>query len=185
MEQKRNILGTFSLYLEIMSSLTLKNGFKSPLDYISKLVGNSLEKFLTRKVNDVSDNFSEIKFLESKHLEELNQYKDFKIDDLDDFENEIKGYGEINELFNTLNELIVDSKSSLDNEDQLYNDFIRLHNEIQKISETLNKVTSKLNAIHDKIVVKSSEFMSFGVLKDLWKDEEELWDDFYVESQTK
>lgn len=184
MGQKRNIFGLFSLYLDIMSSLTSKNGFKSPLDYVSKLVGNSFEKFLTRKLIDVRDNVLKIQDIESEHLEELNQYKDFKIDDLDSFENEIKAYGEISELFSMFSELIVESKSSLDNEDQFYNDFILLHNEIQKLTETFKKVTDKMNAIHDKILIKSSEFMSSGVLKDLWKDEEELWDDFYLKSQS-
>lgn len=174
----------FFVILDTMSSLALNRSFKSPLDYISKLVGNSFEKFLTRNLNDVRDNMLKIQDLEAEHLEKLNQYKDLKIDDLDSFENEIKSYGEISELFAMLSERIVASKSSLDREDQFYNDLILLHNEIQKLSEMLKKVTDKMNAIHDKILTKSSESISSGVLKDLWKDEEELWDDFYLKSQT-
>jgi hypothetical protein len=168
-----------------MSSLTFKNGFKSPLEYISKLVGNSFEKFLTRKLNDVRENLLEIYNLEAEHLEELNHYKGFKIDDLVNFENEIKTYGEISELFQTLTEFIEESKSSVDNEDPLYNEFILLHNEVQKLSETLNKVTDKMNFIHNKILTKSGEAISSEVLKNLWQEEEDLWDNFYLESQSK
>lgn len=168
-----------------MSSLTLNNGFKSPLEYISKLVGNSIEKFLTRKLKDVRENLLEIYNLEAEHLEELNHYKEFKIVDLVNFENEIKTYGEISELFQKLTEFIDESKSSVDNEDPLYNEFIILQNEVQKLSETLNKVTDKMNFIHNEILIKSGEAMSSEVLKDLWEEEEELWDNFYIESQSK
>ena len=167
-----------------MSSLTIKNGFKSPLEYISKLVGDSLDKFLTRKLDEVRANLNEIQEIEAEHLEELNNYKDFNIEDLDKFENELVAYGEIKKLFLTISVLITESKSNIDNEDQFYNDFILLHNDIQKLSETINKVTDKMNAIHDHILIKSSESMSSDILKDLWSDEEELWDDFYNQCQS-
>lgn len=160
-----------------MSSLTIKNGFKSPLEYISKLVGDSLDKFLTRKLDEVRVNLNEIQEIEAEHLEELNNYKDFNVEDLDKFENELVAYGEIKKLFLTISQFITESKSNIDNEDQFYNDFVLLHNDIQKLSETINKVTDKMNTIHDHILIKSSESMSSDVLKDLWSDEEELWDD--------
>ena len=167
-----------------MSSLTIKNGFKSPLEYISKLVGDSLDKFLTRKLDEVRVNLNEIQEIEAEHLEELNNYKDFNVEDLDKFENELVAYGEIKKLFLTISQFITESKSNIDNEDQFYNDFVLLHNDIQKLSETINKVTDKMNAIHDHILIKSSESMSSDILKDLWSDEEELWDDFYNQCQS-
>lgn len=167
-----------------MSDLTLNSSFKSPLKYISKLVGNSIEKFLTRKLNDVRENLLEMYNLETEHLEELNHYKEFKTDDLVDFENEIKTYGEISELFHKLSEFIEESKSDINNEDPFYNDFVFLQNEVHRLSETFNKVTDKLNFIHNKILVKSGESMSSEVLKDLWEGEEELWDNFYKESKS-
>jgi len=167
-----------------MSSLTIKNGFKSPLEYISKLVGDSLDKFLTRKLDEVRVNLNEIQEIEAEHLEELNNYKDFNVEDLDKFENELVAYGEIKKLFLTISQFITESKSNIDNEDQFYNDFVLLHNDIQKLSETINKVTDKMNTIHDHILIKSSESMSSDVLKDLWSDEEELWDDFYNQCQS-
>lgn len=167
-----------------MNSLTLKDGFQSPLGYISNLIGNSIEKFLMRKLSDVKDNLVEIEKLESEHLEALNNYKDYKVGDLDGFEDEIKTYGEISELFKKLDNFINVSKAELNNDDAVYTDFILLHNQIKGLLKTLNKVTKKLSEIHNKILVKSSESMSSDVLKDLWKDEEDVWDDFYLESQS-
>lgn len=167
-----------------MNSLTLKDGFQSPLGYISNLIGNSIEKFLMRKLSDVKDNLVEIEKLESEHLEVLNNYKDYKVGDLDGFEDEIKTYGEISELFKKLDNFINVSKAELNNDDAVYTDFILLHNQIKGLLKTLNKVTKKLSEIHNKILVKSSESMSSDVLKDLWKDEEDVWDDFYLESQS-
>lgn len=167
-----------------MSSLTLKDGFQSPLGYISNLIGNSIEKFLMRKLSDVKDNLVEIEKLESEHLEALNNYKHYKVGDLDGFEDEIKTYGEISELFKKLDNFINVSKAELNNDDAVYTDFILLHNQIKGLLKTLNKVTKKLSEIHNKILVKSSESMSSDVLKDLWKDEEDVWDDFYLESQS-
>ncbi|MGM0480185.1 MAG: hypothetical protein ACQERC_13260 [Bacteroidota bacterium] len=167
-----------------MSSLTLKDGFQSPIGYISNLIGNSIENFLMRKLSDVKDNLVEIEKLESEHLEALNNYKDYKVGDLDGFEDEIKTYGEISELFKKLDNFINVSKAELNNDDAVYSDFILLHNQIKGLLKTLNKVTKKLSEIHNKILVKSSESMSSDVLKDLWKDEEDVWDDFYRESQS-
>jgi len=167
-----------------MSSLTLKDGFQSPIGYISNLLGNSIEKFLMRKLSDVKDNLVEIEKLESEHLETLNNYKDYKVGDLDRFEDEIKTYGEISELFKKLDNFINVSKAELNNDDAVYTDFILLHNQIIGLLKTLNKVTKKLSEIHNKILVKGSESMSSDVLKDLWKDEEDIWDDFYLESQS-
>lgn len=167
-----------------MSSLTLKNGFQSPIGSISNLIGNSIEKFLMRKLSDVKDNLVKIEELESKHLEALNSYKDYKVGDLESFEDEIKTYGEISELFKKLDNLINASKAELNSDDAFYTDFILLHNQIKGLLKTLNKVIKKLSEIHNKILVKSSESMSSDVLKDLWKDEEDIWDDFYLESQS-
>lgn len=167
-----------------MSSLTLKDGFQSPIGYISNLIGNSIENFLMRKLSVVKDNFVEIEKLESEHLEALNNYKGYKVGDLDGFEDEIKTYGEISELFKKLDNFINDSKAELNNDDAVYTDIILLHNQIKGLLKTLNKVTKKLSEIHNKILVKSSESMSSDVLKDLWKDEEDVWDDFYLESQS-
>lgn len=167
-----------------MSSFTLRNGFQSPLGYISNLIGNSIEKSLTRKLSDVRDNFVKTQLFESEHLEELNHYKEFSTDDLDSFENQIRAYSEIRDLLKTMGVLIDASKSELDNEDPLHTDLILLNNEIKCLSETLDKVTDKLNKIHTKLLVKSSESISSDILNDLWKDEEDLWDNFYLETQS-
>lgn len=166
-----------------MSSLTFKNGFRSPLEYISKLVGNSFDKFLTRKFNEVKDIFSKIQELESKHLEQLNQYNFYKIEDLDNFEKEIQIYREINELFRTLSGFIDDSKSKVEPGEEFYTDLVLLNNQIHDLNETLHKVTDKLSAILNKILIKQSETMSSDILKDLWKDEEDIWDNFHKKSQ--
>lgn len=167
-----------------MSSLTLKDDFQSPIGYISNLIGNSIEKFLMRKLSGVKENLVEIEELETKHLEDLNNYKDFNTGDLDRLEDEIKTYGEISELLKKLDLFINSSKVELNNDDSVYNDFVLLHNQIKNLSKTLNKVIKKLSEIHNTILVKNSESMSSDVLKDLWKDEEDLWDDFYLESQS-
>lgn len=167
-----------------MSSTIINKGFNSPLEYISNLVGNSLEKFLTRKLNDVRKNLHEIQEIETKHLEELNNYKDFKEEDLDKFENELIAYGEIKTVFLTLGNFIKETNTNLESDDRYYSDFILLSNELQKLSEIINKVIDKMTTIHDHILIKCSESISSDVLKDLWKDEEELWDDFYDQSQT-
>lgn len=167
-----------------MSSLTLKDGFQSPIGYISNLIGNSIEKFLMRKLGDVKDNLVEIEELEAKHLESLNNYKDYNIGDLDRFDDEIRTYGEISELFKKLDLFINVSKAELSNDDSVHTDLVLLHNQIKDLLKTLNKVSKKLSEIHNKILVKSSESMSSDVLKDLWKDEEDIWDDFYLESQS-
>lgn len=166
-----------------MSSTIINKGFNSPLEYISNLVGNSLEKFLTRKLNDVRKNLHEIQEIETKHLEELNNYKDFKEEDLDKFENELIAYGEIKTVFLTLGNFIKETNTNLESDDRYYSDFILLSNELQKLSEIINKVIDKMTTIHDHILIKCSESISSDVLKDLWKDEEELWDDFYDQSQ--
>lgn len=181
--KKKHFQFTFVI-LYTMSSLTIKNGFNTPLEYISKLVGDSMGKFLTRKLNDVFENLNKIQEVETEHLEELNQYKSFRVEDLDKFENELITYGEINKLFHMLEDFIDESKSSLKHDDQFYNEFILLQNEIQKLAETISKVIDKMNSIHDHILVKCSESLSSEILNDLWKDEEELWDDFYEQSQT-
>lgn len=167
-----------------MSSLTLKDGFQSPIGYISNLIGNSIEKFLMRKLGDVKDNLVEIEELEAQHLEGLNNYKDYNVGDLDRFEDEIRTYVEISELFKKLDLFINVSKAELSNDDSVHTDLVLLHNQIKGLLKTLNKVSKKLSKIHNKILVKSSESMSSDVLKDLWKDEEDIWDDFYLESQS-
>lgn len=143
-----------------------------------------MEKFLTRKLNDVRENLEKIKELETQHLEELNGYKELNIDDLGNFEKELQAYIEINELFQILGEFTSDAKSKVENDSQFYNDFVLLNNQILILIDLMNKVTEKLTLIHDKILVKSSEEMSSDILQNLWKGEEDLWDEFYVQSKS-
>ena len=168
-----------------MNNLTLNSNLQSPLDYLSHLIGNSLEKILNRKLDELRKNLQEIKEYEQKHLEELNQYKSFNINDIDFIEKNLQSYILFNDLFDSYLGFIKSSKSRIDNDDEHYNDLVLLQNQIHEICAIFIKVTDKLSEIHNKILIKSSESISSDVLKDLWKDEEDVWDNFYTESQSK
>ncbi len=166
-----------------MSSISLNSNFYSPLGNISKLLGNSLEKFITRKLDKVRLDFQKIHDAETEHLEQLNRYKEFSISHGDELENELRSYQEILEIIGVLNTLLKEAKEDLPQEDALYNDIVLLLNQIHDLNQLMEKVIQKMEQIHNKILVKSSEMMSSEILDEIWKDEAELWDSFYLESQ--
>lgn len=167
-----------------MSSLTISNGYQSPMDYLGSLLGSSINKLLTRKLKEVTVELEKIKEIEFQHLEKLNQYKSFNVEDLTDFEKEMESYGFITDVFETLFNFIDESKSKTSDDDKFLNDLILLKNQIFDVCEVIEKVNSKLHFIHNKILIKTNEQLSSDVLKDIWKDEEEIWDNFYLESHS-
>jgi hypothetical protein len=167
-----------------MSIISLNSNFHSPLGSISKLLGNSLEKFITRKLDKVRSDLNKIYEAETEHLEQLNKYKDFTIEHGDELEIQIRSYQEVFEIIGVLNTLLKDAKEDLPHDDAHRNDFILLLNQIHDLNGLIEKVILKMEQIHNKILVKSTEMISSEVLDEIWKDEAELWDSFYLESQT-
>jgi len=166
-----------------MSSISFNSHFYSPLGNISKLLGNSVEKFINRKLDKVRLDLNKIYEAEIEHLEQLNKYKEFSIEHGDELENELRSYQEILEIIGVLNTLLKDAKEELRQEDALYNDFVLLLNQIHDLKGLFEKVIRKMEQIHNTILVKSTEMISSEILDEIWKDEAELWDRFYFENQ--
>jgi hypothetical protein len=166
-----------------MSSISLNSNFHSPLGRISKFLGNSLEKLIVRQLDKVKLDIQNIYEAEINHLEHLNRYKEFSINHVEELENELRAYQEVIEIIGVLNTLLKVAKADVPQEDALYVDLVLLVNQIHDLHELIEKVILKMEQIHSKILVKSTEMMSSEILNEIWKDEEELWDNFYIESQ--
>ena len=67
--------------------------------------------------------------------------------------------------------------------DKNYNEIIHIKNEFANLMETNTKIHVKLDEIHNKILTSASEKMSSDILDEIWNGEEELWDEFYLQSK--
>ncbi|MDR9487646.1 hypothetical protein [Salibacter sp.] len=166
-----------------MLSQSLNNRFESPLKTISKLLGSSIQKFLTRKLNGLQKDLAEIELSITEQLEIVNKYDEYDTNDLSEFERLTNTYSEVYQLFQLLISFIDESKSNLTDKDDIYKDIVLLGNQLHDLNIITEKLLDKLSSLHDKILVKQSELSSSEVLHDLWKDEGDLWDNFYEESK--
>jgi hypothetical protein len=166
-----------------MLSQSLNNRFESPLKTISKLLGSSIQKFLTRKLNGLQKDLAEIELSITEQLEIVNKYDEYDTNDLSEFERLTNTYNEVYQLFQLLISFIDESKSNLTDKDDIYKDIVLLGNQLHDPNIITEKLLDKLSSLHDKILVKQSELSSSEVLHDLWKDEGDLWDNFYEESK--
>ncbi|MDR9398578.1 MAG: hypothetical protein RI562_05900 [Salibacter sp.] len=168
-----------------MLSRSLNNRFESPLKTISKLLGSSIQKFLTRKLNGLQKDLAEIELSITEQLEIVNKYDEYDTNDLSEFERLTNTYSEVYQLFQLLISFIDESKSNLTDKDDIYKDIVLLGNQLHDLNIITEKLLDKLSSLHDKILVKQSELSSSEVLHDLWKDEGDLWDNFYEESKNQ
>jgi hypothetical protein len=168
-----------------MLSQSLNNRFESPLKTISKLLGSSIQKFLTRKLNGLQKDLAEIELSITEQLEIVNKYDEYDTNDLSEFERLTNTYSEVYQLFQLLISFIDESKSNLTDKDDIYKDIVLLGNQLHDLNIITEKLLDKLSSLHDKILVKQSELSSSEVLHDLWKDEGDLWDNFYKESKNQ
>lgn len=168
-----------------MLSQSLNNRFESPLKTISKLLGSSIQKFLTRKLNGLQKDLAEIELSITEQLEIVNKYDEYDTNDLSEFERLTNTYNEVYQLFQLLISFIDESKSNLTDKDDIYKDIVLLGNQLHDLNIITEKLLDKLSSLHDKILVKQSELSSSEVLHDLWKDEGDLWDNFYKESKNQ
>ncbi|KAB1065194.1 hypothetical protein [Salibacter halophilus] len=166
-----------------MLTHTVNNGFESPLKSVSKLLGSSIQKFLTRRLKGLQKDLNEIELSITEQLEIVNRYQEYDTNDLSEFEKLTNTYDEVFQLFKLLISLIDEAKSDLTDKDDIYRDLVLLGNQLHDLNKITEKLLGKLSSIHDKILVKQSELSSSDILNDMWKDEGDLWDNFYEESK--
>jgi hypothetical protein len=127
--------------------------------------------------------FNEIELSITEQLEIVNRYQEYDTNDLSEFEKLTNTYDEVFQLLKLLISLIDEAKSDVTDKDDIYRDLVLLGNQLHDLNKITEKLLGKLSSIHDKILVKQSEMSSSDILHDMWKDEGDLWDNFYEESK--
>jgi hypothetical protein len=131
-----------------MLSQSLNNRFESPLKTISKLLGSSIQKFLTRKLNGLQKDLAEIELSITEQLEIVNKYDEYDTNDLSEFERLTNTYNEVYQLFQLLISFIDESKSNLTDKDDIYKDIVLLGNQLHDLNIITEKLLDKLSSLH-------------------------------------
>lgn len=150
---------------------------------LGKLTGLFFGGITKKVVADLLKNLRAANDSEIKLLEDLNAYDAFLISDIDKFEEMVNERRLLSNILDVIHQEMSVSSGSVSEDDKFYSDILHINNAFSYLIETNKKVHFKLDEIHNTILSKVSETISSDVLDEIWEGEEELWDDFYLQSK--
>ena len=150
---------------------------------LGKLSGLFFGGITKKVISDVLKNLRVKNEDDIKLLEVLNAYDGFSDDHIDEIEDFINQRKLLSSILQVFQHELTTSFNRLSEDDKYYNEMILIKNGFSDLIETNKKVHIKLDEIHNRILIMASEKMSSDILDEIWNGEEELWDEFYLESK--